>query len=119
MRKSLFILVFLSAIGISNAQEINPLPTKGEIVRLGKPSGTRYQHIGFLRKNIIIKRGAIANFSHLVGKRLIVESISQNEDGSSKVILRRKDGLNFFRFYPTIEASFEQALEKNELVRKF
>lgn len=118
MRKSLFILMFLSVLGISNAQTTSPMVTEGEVLTLGEPSSARYRHIDFPRKNIIIKRGAIANFSNLVGKKLIVEKVVQKENGTTKIVLKRKDGLKFFRFYPTIEANFEQALAKNELKRK-
>lgn len=117
MRKSLFILMFLAVLGISNAQTTSPMVAEGEIVLLGEPSSSDYNHIDFPRKNIIIKRGAIADFSNLVGKKIIVEKVTQKENGITEVVLKRKDGLKFFRFYPRVKADFDQAISSGELKR--
>lgn len=115
MKRLTFLMLFLAFTGFLQAQEIENSVTKGDILRLGTPSGATYQHLDFPRKNIIIKRGAIADFNNLIGKQLIVENWITNEDGFTEVILRRDDGLNFFRFYPTVKANLENALAKGEL----
>ncbi|TLP75633.1 hypothetical protein ES765_14940 [Maribacter sp. ACAM166] len=86
----------------------------GTILTLGTANAAGYQHIDFPRKNIIIKRGAIANFNNLEGQKVVVTKVS-SQNGNTAVTLKRKDGRNFFRFWPTITADFEKALVNKEL----
>jgi len=74
---------------------------EGEVLTLSVLSGSDYQYIDFPRKKIIIKRGAIANFKSLIGKKLVVSEVNTKPNGSLETILKRKDGLNFFRFFST------------------
>lgn len=108
-------MAFLAAMTTSHAQESTQILVEGDIVTLGEPQGSDYQHIDFPRKNFIIKHGAIANFNALVGKKLVVEGIEMNKNGTPEAVLRRKDGLKFFRFYPTVTADVQGALVDGEL----
>lgn len=107
-------MVFLMAMPIIIAQEYHQL-NKGDIVTLGYPNGPDYQYLDFPRKNIIIKRGAIPTFNALIGKKLVVDQIETDKKGKTRAVLRRKDGLNFFKFYPTFTADVEGALADGEL----
>ncbi|NNE76517.1 MAG: hypothetical protein HKN31_05530 [Pricia sp.] len=115
MKKSLILLFSLIFTGIVYSQENTQMVEKGDIVILGNSSGSLYQHVDFPRKNFIMKRGSIANFHELVGENLIVESVNNTKDGKTDVTLRRNNGLNFFRFYPTVNANLEMALANGEL----
>jgi hypothetical protein len=88
---------------------------QGTILTLGTVSASGYGHIDFPRKNIIIKRGAIANFNALEGEKVRVKEV-RSDNGATEVVLQREDGRNFFRFWPTVTADLEQALKKGELV---
>ena len=114
MRKSAIMVAFLFSIGLLHAQESTEMIQKGAILTLGPPSASGYQHIDFPRKNFIIKRGAIANFNNLEGKKVVVENV-RSKNGITEVVLKRKDGRNFFRFWSSVEADFEKALAKGEL----
>lgn len=107
-------MAFLSAMAMLHAQN-NKILAEGDIVTLGAPHGTDYQHIDFRRKNIIIKHGAIPNFKALIGKKLVVERIERDKNGKALALMRRKDGLNFFRFYPTVRVEISKALESGEI----
>jgi hypothetical protein len=107
--------MLLASIAMLRSQEKVHKVSRGDILTVGSPSGSTYQHIDFPRKNIIIKRGAIADFNNLLEIKVIVEHMAANKDGSTEVVLKRKDGHNFFRFYPFITANLDKALEKAEL----
>jgi len=116
MRKSVVVLAFFLCLGgMLNAQDKENIVAEGDIIVLGKPNGSDYRHIDFPRKNIIVKRGAIANFNALIGKRLVVQSLEIDKDGVTEAVLTRKDGMNFFRFFPKVRADIEQAIETGEL----
>ncbi|WP_149274541.1 hypothetical protein [Pareuzebyella sediminis] len=116
MKKLTIITTLLLFTGLSNAQNSEDLVAKGDRIVLGSPEGQHYQHVDFPRRNIIMKRGATANFKALFNESLIVEAVATKKDGTTKVTLKREDGINFFRFYPTVEANLEKALVKGELI---
>lgn len=115
MRYLTFYMAFAITIGFVNAQEQYTPIVEGEILVLSQPLSSSYHYIEFPRPNIILKRGAIANFNNLIGRKVIVERVITNEDGSKKAILKRKDGQNFFRFFPSVKANLDKALAKGEL----
>ena len=118
MRNSIVILAFLLSIAIMQSQQNDPLVAEGDVLTLSQPSGSDYQHIDFPKKNIIIKRGAIPNFNGLIGEKLIVEEIETDKSGKTIAVLRRKDGRNFFRFYPRVKADIAKALANGEVRRR-
>jgi hypothetical protein len=63
MGKLACIAVFLFSVGIIVGQENIQ---KGDLLILGNTSSSGYQHIDFPKKNIIIKKGAIAKFYALI-----------------------------------------------------
>lgn len=115
MRKSFFIIAFLVAFTTLYAQETSPVLTAGDMVILGPPMGSEYTYLDFPKKNIIIKRGGIANFNRLIGQELVVERTATNKNGNMEAVLKRKDGLKFFRFFPTITGNVRDALAAGEL----
>ncbi|MCX2718241.1 hypothetical protein [Lentiprolixibacter aurantiacus] len=86
-----------------------------DVLVIQQPSGPDFKHIHFPKKNFIIKRGGIANMKQLAGKKVIVEAISYDKDGSTLITLSRQDGMKFFRAFPTVKASLEDALDSGEL----
>lgn len=110
----LFVMVFI-AIPILSAQAPSTALDEGDLVTLDIPLGSEYQHLDFPRKNIIIKRGAIPNFNNLIGEKLVVARILTDKYGRTRALLKRKDGLNFFRFYPSVTADLEKALADGEI----
>ena len=115
MRKSVFFLAFLVSIGMLYAQDNDYGIVEGDILVLGEANGSEYMHIDFPKKNIIIKRGALANFNAIVGQWVVVDKLKTKKDGTAIAILKRKDGRKFFRFYPTVKANLKSALNSGEL----
>jgi hypothetical protein len=114
MKKAVLFIVYICMTISLIAQENFDIVEKGTVLTLGQVSASSYQHIDFPRKNIIIKKGAIANFYNLQGRKVIVEEVSTLK-GKTTVILKRKDGRNFFRFWPTVTSDIKKALAKGEL----
>ncbi|SMC43841.1 hypothetical protein [Cellulophaga tyrosinoxydans] len=111
----IFLLVaFSSAItyGQDNANEVKI----GDMFLISETHGDHYNHIKFPRKNHIFKRGAIADFKRLNGLKLVVTSITTDSNYKTMVTLKRHDGKPFFRFFPSVEAHLEKALEAKELL---
>lgn len=115
MKKAIILVLNLLMTATLLAQENVAIIEKGAILKLGKASALGYKHIDFPRKNTIIKRGAIADFNNLAYRKVVVKEVL-SRNGDTKIVLERKDGLNFFRFFPTVEASLEKALAKGELI---
>ena len=115
MRKSILFTAFLFCVFTLHAQSADNNIAVGDVIVLGEPSGSSYSNIDFPQKNIIIKRGAIANFNALIGKQLLVKRIDTDKYGTTIATLQREDGLNFFRFFPKAEANLTKALASGEL----
>ncbi|MEB8328566.1 hypothetical protein OO009_04295 [Flavobacteriaceae bacterium KMM 6897] len=117
MRAILLAILLFCSTNTLLGQENEYRISKGNIYRLSEPVGHTYKHIDFPRRNIIIKRGAIADYNALIGMEIVVKDLVENPDGSTTAILERKDGHPFFRFFQTVEANLEKALVSGELKR--
>ena len=115
MKKISLNIILILCFGIFYGQEQNHPITKGDILVISGPSGSSYNHIKFPKKNSIIKRGAIANFNNLVGRKVVVDKIITTDEGRRKVFLKREDGQKFFRFFPEVTCSLEKAIASGEL----
>ncbi|WP_455169413.1 hypothetical protein [Aegicerativicinus sediminis] len=74
------------------------------------------KYVNLPSKREILKRGAIADYQALNGVKVVIESVGDNTDEPT-VILKRKDGKPFFRFFNTIKANVSKAVENGELVQ--
>jgi hypothetical protein len=119
MRKSIVLAAFLFCFTTLQGQSIDYNIVEGVILVSGTPSGSSYQNIDFTRKNIIIKRGAIANFKALIAKKLIGEQIKNEKRGNKVATLKRTDGLNFFRFFRQVDSGIVKVIESDELKTPF
>ncbi|MGB5377725.1 hypothetical protein [Muriicola sp.] len=116
--KRFLIACMFSIATFAFAQEKQQTPIEaGTVLTIAKPSTANYKHIDFPRKNFIIKRGGIANFKTLYGKKVEVVSHSYSADGQTIVTLRPADGTKFFRNFSTVDAHLEDALSAGELIK--
>lgn len=110
-------VIFFDSIGITPpliSQEHTNIDEKGDELNLRLVSAAEYQHFDFPRKNIILNRGAIADFKNPLGRKVVVEEVLSENDGITQAVLERKDGYNFFRFRPVVTADIEKALANGE-----
>ncbi|GAA4271249.1 hypothetical protein U6A24_05065 [Aquimarina gracilis] len=118
MKKALF-FILLSIISLQ-AQEMTP-PNQssievGDKLIIGKPSAKEYQHIHFPKTNFIMKKGGIANYKALAGSDVTVTKIDKDQDGNTKITLKRTNGKKFFNAVAIVNANFEKALEEKEIL---
>lgn len=106
------LMIFLLCPFFLMAQEVKV----GDIFVLGETEGAQYEHLLVPKKNIIIKRGAIADMKQLHGLQVEVAGIAYDSSGNSLVTLRRTDGGKFFRAFSEIKARFEPAVSEGELI---
>ena len=113
MKKAVIFIVSMCFTTLMSQVNSNDVKIGTELT-LGPVSASGYEHIHLPRKNFIIKRGAIANYNNLEGRTVVVADIITT-DGKTEFILKRKDGLNFFRFWPSLNSDAEKALAIGEL----
>lgn len=109
-----FVVMFVVAVFASVETKAQELEVGTEYVLVIEDQN-KPKHLKFPSKREIIKRGAIADYQNLNGVVVTVESSGKNN--SEEVLLKRKDGKPFFRFFDTIKANVTKALENGELAR--
>ena len=112
------ILLSIVLMGWFNFMQTEPQVQQvqvNDVLVIQEPTGLDFKHIHFPRKNFIIKRGGIANMKQVAGKKVVVEAITYDKDGSTLITLRRQDGMRFFNAFPTVKASLQNALDTGEL----
>ena len=120
--KQLFFIVFLMLGTISiSAQNTNHIVQEevevGDILQIGEPDASRFQHIEFPRPNFIIKKGGIANYKRLEGDKVVVTSIKETKGGTLQVQIKLANGGRFFRTHSVVKADLKNALKSGELRR--
>lgn len=112
MKKTLLLVVCLSICWFSQAQDS---PKIGQLLRINDPSGQFYNHISFPQLNILVKRGKIASYKPVYGNEVVIDEVLTKGNGKTYVVLKKKDGSQFFDFISKVEASYAKALDSGEL----
>ena len=116
MKKLVFVLTAFFCFGWANGQNNESSIEKGSILVLGTPSaGLDFKHIHFPKRNFIIKRGGIADYRALIGRKVQVSHVESSQNGETEIVLKPLDGQRFFRFLPKVKANYEKALDRGEL----
>lgn len=114
MKKVALIIIFALFAGISQIQAQSSMLQQGQVLQIDRPESGDFQYVKFPRKNIIIKRGGIADMKSVEGMLVVVQSFKETKWGT-EVTLKRKDGGKFFRNFPTITAIWPDARDNGEL----
>ncbi len=118
MKKILF-FILLSIFSIQAQDGANSSQNAievGDKLILGKPSSQMYKHIHFPKTNFIIKKGGVANYKALAGSTVTVTKIDKDQDGNTKITVKRTNGKKFFNTVTMVKANFEKALEEKEIL---
>ena len=118
MKKVLF-FILLSIFSLQAQKDTTPSQNSidvGDELIIGKPSTQVYQHIHFPKTNFIIKKGGIPNYKALAGSNVKVTKVDKDQDGNTKITLKRTNGKKFFNSVTIVSANFEKALEKKEIL---
>ena len=63
----------------------------------------------------MIKRGKVGNYKSVYGETVVVDDVITKDDGSTYVILKKKDGSKFFGIKTSVKANYDKAIKAGEL----
>jgi len=110
MKKLFFSLLFLGFCFTATAQST---PNVGD--ELVIKEATTYNHVKFPKLNILTKRGKVANYKSVSGNTVVIDEVITKDDGTTYVILKKKDGTKFFGYKRTVKANYTKAIDTGEL----
>ena len=117
----LFLVLLLSFSFLSNADTSSlnqEKPKIGDVLVISENNSGQYKHIKLPRKNILIKRGVIPNYTSVSGAEVKISEIKENKYGKIDVKLVRTDGKKFFNKIKSITASYQKAVDSGELLKQ-
>lgn len=112
MKKQILGLFLIGCFFFATAQE---QPKVGDVLTIDQPQNHDYKHIDFPKRNILVKRGKLANYKSVYNNVVIVDEVITNDNGSIEVILKKKDGTKFFGILNKVKANYMKAIEAKEL----
>lgn len=90
----------------------------GDVLEMSKPSANRFKHVNMPQSNLVIKKGGIANFKSISGKEIVITKIESENDCTTKLWVKRKDGKKFFNTAHEVTIDLERAVEAGEVKLK-
>jgi len=93
-------------------------PKIGDVLVIAKNTSNNYKYIKFPKKNILHKRGALANYDKVYGAEVIITEVKENKYGRIEVKLVRTDGKKFFNKIKSVSAVYFKAIDSGELLKK-
>ncbi|MEN3322121.1 hypothetical protein VP395_00140 [Mariniflexile soesokkakense] len=121
MKKIYLLLLLVSVFTFAN--NTKPLQSKqnepkvGDVLVINSTSNSKYNHIEFPQLNIIAKKGNVANYKSVHGKRVVIKEIVNHEGGNTKVLIENEDNTIFFGFVRQVKANYTKAIASGELLR--
>jgi hypothetical protein len=110
MKKLVFTLLFLGLCFSTNAQD---LPKVGDELIINETA--TYIYVKFPKLNILTKRGKVANYKSVYGNTVVVDEVITKANGSTYVILKKKDGTKFFGYLSKVKAHYSKSIEAGEI----
>lgn len=118
MKSCMLFVFFMSlSLGSISAQSSDYAIDVGDVFIIGDASSNTYQHINFPRPNFIIKRGGIATFKNIKGKKVEITSVTKNSDGSSSATIKLLSEKYFFSSHKYVTLAIEEAINEKELIK--
>lgn len=119
MKKFGFLLLFVVGFTFANNSNVLEIkqsdPKVGDVLIINSPARNTYKHIDFPRLNIIAKRGGIGNYNSVKGNHVIIKEVIKNENGTTNIIIERKNKSKFFGFLKQVEANYTEAIAIGEI----
>ena len=113
----LFTLIFSLFSIIIYSQSSNSSVKVGDVFVIGEVYNNNYEHINFPRPNFIIKKGGIANYKNIKGKKVEVASIKEKKDGSLIATIKLTSKKFFFNSHKYVTVDILEAIREKELLR--
>ncbi|MEO1030462.1 hypothetical protein [Winogradskyella sp.] len=112
MKKLFFTLLFLGFCFIALGQNE---PKVGDVLIIERPSSHVYNYVKFPKLNTLTKRGKVANYKSVKGNIVVIDEIIEGKDGSTDVVLKKKDGTKFFGYLTTVKANYAKSIKAGEI----
>lgn len=90
-------------------------PKIGDVLIINSTSNSKYNHINFPQLNTIVKRGKVANYKSVHGKRVVVKDVIKSNNGNTKIVIENEDNTKFFGFIKQVEADYDKSISSGEL----
>lgn len=118
MRNHILFIVLISLFsGVIYSQSSNTSVKTGDVFVIGEVDNNNYKHIKFPKANFIIKKGGIANYNNVKGKKVEVTSIKEKKDGSLIATIKLTSNKNFFNSHKYVTVEISEAINQKELLR--
>lgn len=113
MKNLFFTLFFFGFCFLATAQS---QPNIGDELVIKEPTSITYKYVKFPRLNILAKRGKVANYKSVYGNTVVVKEVMTKDDGTTLVVLEKKDGSKFFGYLKSVKANYAKSIESGEIV---
>ncbi|NND62340.1 MAG: hypothetical protein HKN48_04010 [Flavobacteriaceae bacterium] len=112
---ALFCFLFLvPAILMASSCDITE-PKVGDVLIVQSTKTGQFDAIKFPKKNILLKRTGLSNYSRVDGMKVEIVEVIEKSNGETMVKLKPLQEKKFFRFWNSVKANYQKALEKGEL----
>jgi hypothetical protein len=112
MKKLFFTLLFF---GFTISMTAQDTPKVGDVLVINEPYAQTFNHVKFPKLNTLTKRGKVANYKSVYGDHVVISEVMTEDDGTTYVILKQKDGSKFFGIKTAVKANYTKAIEAKEL----
>jgi hypothetical protein len=88
----------------------------GDVFLIGNVKYNNYKHINFPRANFIIKKGGIANYKNIKGKKVVITSIDEKRNGKRVATIKLVEPRKFFNSHKYLTVDIDEAIKNKELL---
>lgn len=113
MKKAFFFFIALAFISLSSTAQNNV--KVGDTFVINEVSSDNYKYIKFPKSSTVIKKGGVADYKLIVGKKVEVTSLKEKKDGTMIATIKLASGKQFFKSHRYVTVNIAKAIENNEL----
>ena len=109
------IVYILLVLGFSTTLSAQDQPKVGDELVIEKTNTQSYKYLKFPKLHTLTKRGKVANYKSVYGNNVIIDEVITKADGSTYVVLKKKDGTKFFGYLTKVKANYSKSIDAGEL----
>ena len=113
MKKSFFFFVAFAFFSLTiSAQDKVKV---GDTFVINEVSSDNYKYIKFPKNSTVIKKGGVADYHLIVGKKVEVTSLKEKKNGTTIATIKLVSGKQFFKSHRYVTVDIAKAIENKEL----
>jgi hypothetical protein len=113
MKKAYFFFAVFALISLGVFAQSNV--KVGDTFIINEVSSDNYKYIKFPKSSTVIKKGGVADYKHIVGKKVEVTSLKEKKDGTTIATIKLASGKQFFKSHRYVTVNIAKAIENKEL----